>query len=236
MGITKRKRRHFSTPLLDIFGESPFGKFVHHAKIVNEATDRLHTMLGDYLDAEYEEIPQSVEKILALAIEADEVRSDLMLHLPKRLILPIPREELLLLMRGQDRIAAFTYNAAFQLSVRHTLIPPPIQGHMHKHLDTVSHCVEILLNAEEAVDRLLQTAFTRRSAEKVTKLVNRGLVCERRADHLKEEAIIGIFQQSAALGTLGAYHLLKLVELIDKIAHHAKHTGVRLASIISRDE
>lgn len=182
----------------------------------------------------FERSKQDLQAILDLSIQADTIKQYLVSHITKSLIMPISRKELLLLIRGQDRIAAHAYNVAFQLDVRHTIVTEPIRKHMDEHINSVARCVETLLDADEEVQKVLTSAFGRKAVEHVIYLTTKGLECERHADHLKEEAIKSIFQDSEKLGTLGVYHLLKLVELVDRIAHHAKHTGIRLASIVAK--
>ena len=106
------------------------------------------------------------DKIAALEHEADNVKKNIRLHLPKSLFMPVPRQDLLELLLVQDKMANRTKDVSGLVVGRKMEIPAAIADDF---LEFVSRNVDAAKQARKSVrelDELFTSGF--RGAEVAT--------------------------------------------------------------------
>ena len=88
-----------------VFGSSPVMPVEQHSDIVYRCAKRLRAFFGAAVEGNWDKAAEARSDIEALENEADNLKKEIRLHLPKSLFMPVPREDVLELLLVQDKIA-----------------------------------------------------------------------------------------------------------------------------------
>jgi predicted phosphate transport protein (TIGR00153 family) len=88
-----------------IFGKSPVGPLQEHMDTCYRCAKELMTFFAHVIANDWDEAALSRARIVEFENDADALKKQIRSDLPKRLFMPVPREDLLELLLVQDRIA-----------------------------------------------------------------------------------------------------------------------------------
>src|SRR5271163_2307188 len=91
--------------ILNLFGRSPIGPLEEHMGKVHACVKQLLPFFEAVLAQQWQEVETIKLQISQLENEADAMKRDLRIHLPKGLFMPVARSDLLELLSVQDRLA-----------------------------------------------------------------------------------------------------------------------------------
>jgi hypothetical protein len=219
---------------VSIFGNSPVMPLEKHVNIVYKAAREL----GEFFDAvflqDWEKAEQSRNTITDLEHEADDLKKEIRLHLPKSLFMPVPREDLLELLLVQDKIANRTKDVSGIVMGRRMQMPAPIA---EQFLDFVERNVDAAKQARKSVrelDELFTAGFRGAEVKLVESLIEELDQIETDTDD-KQAALRGaLFAIEATLNPVDAVFMYKVIELTGEIADMAERVGRRLELLLSQ--
>ncbi len=160
-----------SNAFLGVFAKSPIKPIEEHIKIVHQASAALIPFFNHVFKGEWTEADAIRIEIRNLEREADELKREVRLHLPRGLFMPVERTDLLELITHQDKIANKAKDIAGRVIGREMVIPESIQKDF---LAYVTRCVDATKQASEAInefDELLETGFRGREVTLVEKML-----------------------------------------------------------------
>src|SRR3546814_8986616 len=91
-------------PFVSVFGRSPIGPMQQHMAKSHECAANLVPLFQAVMAEDWEKVEQIQQQMAQLENEADKLKKSVRQHLPKSLFLPVPRSDLLDLLRVQDKI------------------------------------------------------------------------------------------------------------------------------------
>ena len=91
--------------LANIFGSSPVRPLERHMDIVYRCAKKLRPFMNAVIKRDLKRMAEVRSQIEALEHEADNLKKNIRLNMPKSLFMPVPREDLLELLLVQDKIA-----------------------------------------------------------------------------------------------------------------------------------
>ena len=91
--------------LANIFGASPVDPLEKHIGIAYNCAKQLRGFFAAAVAGDWDKALAARGEIERLEHEADDLKKEIRLHLPKSLFMPVPREDLLELLLVQDKIA-----------------------------------------------------------------------------------------------------------------------------------
>lgn len=220
--------------LANIFGSSPVKPLEQHIDVAY----RCAKLLGPFFDAsvrgDWEAATAVREQIEALEHEADNIKKDIRLRLPKSLFMPVPREDLLELLLVQDKIANRTKDVSGIVMGRRMQMPAPIA---EQFLDFVERNVDAAKQARKSVrelDELFTAGFRGAEVKLVESLIEELDQIETDTDD-KQAALRGsLFAIEATLNPVDAVFMYKVIELTGEIADMAERVGRRLELLLSQ--
>ena len=145
--------------ILGLFAHSPLKPLQKHSDKVTECCDLLipffqHTFVKQWDDAEKTRLD-----ISQCEREADSLKREIRLKLPRGLFLPIDRTDLLELVTQQDKLANYAKDIAGRMIGRQFGIPEEMQEeflhYVQRSLDSI-HQAHLVI---EEMDKLLETGF-----------------------------------------------------------------------------
>ena len=109
-----------------IFGTSPVAPMQEHMEVCFKAARALLPFFEKTIEYEWGEVGEWRDRIVKLEQEADELKKQIRGQLPKSMLMPVPREDLLNLLWAQDQIANTVRDISGLVFGRKRLIPEKI--------------------------------------------------------------------------------------------------------------
>lgn len=226
MGIT--------SPIFSMFGPSPIKPLEQHIDITYAAAKRLIPFMQEVFKQNWAQAEILQQEISKKERDADQLKSDLRIHLPKGLFLPVPRSDILELLTTQDRIANIAKDIAGTMIGRRMEIPEAI---VKDFLDYLQCSVDACAQARKAInelDELLETGFRGNEVTLVEEMIHKLDLIE----HASDDKQITIRQQLLEIETqlppIDAFFLYRAIELIGDLADSAQAVGGRLQILLAR--
>ncbi len=149
--------------LANIFGSSPVMPLEKHVDIACRCTEQLHNLFKAVIAGDWDKAAEYRDMIETLEPEADDLKKEIRLHLPKSLFMPVPRQDLLELLLVQDKMANRTRDVSGLVMGRKMQIPDAIAD---EFLEFVKRNVDAAKQARKSVRELDEMFLTAESGEK----------------------------------------------------------------------
>jgi hypothetical protein len=220
--------------IFNMFGPSPIRPLEKHMHKVHTCAKTLYPFMEAVIDNNWGDAETLHESIRQLENEADEMKKDLRLHLPSGLFLPVPRTDLLELLREQDKIANIAKDIAGLIIGRKMQLPKTVQA---LYMPFLKCCIEASKQACKAInelDELLETGFHGNEVHIVQEMITKLDALEHETDEMLIKIRQGIFTLESSLSPVDIIFLYKLVEWTGHLADSAQTVGGRLQLLLAR--
>ncbi len=178
-------------------------------------------------------VRQAERSIDELESKADRLKNDLRAHLPKRLLLPVDRRDLLEILDQQDTIADRAQDIAGLLVQR----PMPVPETMRQPLLELGRAVEQTCERAgeviDTLDELVEIGFRGREADRVEHMIDNLGRLESETDRLESELVRELFRLEETLSPVSVMLWYQLIDWIGNLADHAEKVGNRIRLLIA---
>ncbi len=219
--------------LANIFGASPVMPLEKHIEIAHRCAKKLGPFFAAAVGGDWEKATAVRSEIEALEQEADELKKEIRLNLPKSLFMPVPREDLLELLLVQDRIANRTRDVSGIVLGRRMEIPESIAD---QFIDFVDRNIDAAKQARKSVrelDELFTAGFKGAEVDLVQGLIEELDRIETDTDAKQAELRAALFEIEDTLKPVDAVFMYQVIELTGEIADMAERVGRRLELLLS---
>jgi len=219
--------------LANIFGASPVMPLEKHIEIAYRCAKQLRPFFTAAVSGDWQEAAAVRESISALEHEADDLKKEIRLHLPKSLFMPVPREDLLELLLVQDKIANRTKDVSGLVLGRRMQIPESIAD---RFIDFVDRNIDAAKQARKSVrelDELFTAGFRGAEVDLVAALIEELDRIETDTDNKQAELRAALYKIEDTLKPVDAVFMYKVIELTGEIADMAERVGRRLELLLS---
>lgn len=223
-----------SSSIFKMFGRSPIRPLQKHMDVVCQCAHALLDFIAAVYQQDWQNATKQHKNIIDLEHQADEIKRDIRIHLPKSLFLPVPRGDLLEVLTVQDRIANKAKDVAGLIIGRKMVIPKAIEM---PYLNLLKRCIDASTQAQKAInelDELLETSFRGSEAHFVETIIDELIKIEHETDELQIKVRAGLFVIEKELEPIDAIFLYKIVDWTGDIADRAQQVGNRLQLLLAR--
>ena len=221
-------------PIVNLFGTSPVRPLQKHMAKVVECVSQLEPLFDAVLADDRAAVNEVQERIVALEHDADDLKHDLRLHLPRSLFLPVERRDLLEVLTMQDNIANRAKDIAGLIRGRRMSLPTDV-GPRFK--DFVKRGIDACLQAQKAVnelDELVETGFRGAEVALVQDMINELDRIETDTDTIQVEVRAKVFAIERNLPPIDAMFLYRVIDWTGDIGDRAQRVGSRLQLMLAR--
>lgn len=221
-------------PIFNVFGRSPIKPLQKHMAKAHAAAHLLTTFFKATFTNDWEAALATQQKIDQIESEADHLKRDLRLHLPKGLFLPVPRADLLEILALQDRIANQAEDIAGLVLGRKMRIPAKIEN---LYMDFLARCLaatDQALKAINELDELLETGFRGNEVKLVEQMILELDKIEHDTDTLQIQVRQALFQIEDELPPVNVVFLYKIIEWTGDLADRSQMVGGQLHLLLAR--
>lgn len=219
--------------LANIFGTSPVVPLEKHIDIAYRCARHLRAFFSAAVSGNWDGAAKVREEIETLEHDADNLKKEIRLHLPKSLFMPVPREDLLELLLVQDKIANRTKDVSGIVLGRKMQIPAAIA---EQFLDFVDRNIDAAKQARKSVrelDDLFTTGFRGAEVTLVAALIEELDRIETDTDDKQAALRAALFKIEQTLNPVDAMFMYQVIELTGEIADMAERVGRRLELLLS---
>ncbi|MEX2495833.1 MAG: TIGR00153 family protein [Woeseia sp.] len=222
-----------SAYIADIFGRSPVTPLKRHVDCACRCVRELQPVLDAALAEDWAAARKAADTVVELEQEADRRKTEIRLHLSRRLWMPVPRTDLQALLIEQDTMANRTRDVATLVVGRKMHVPVNIADKM---AGFVGHCVNTARQARKCVHELdnmfvadPDSALHSRIASMIDEIEH----MEAETDGLQVELRAGLHALESELEPVNIAFLYRVIELTGEIADAANRVGHRLQVVLS---
>jgi uncharacterized protein len=220
--------------LIALFGRSPFGPLAQHAGQVREAVELVPTLLDAFMDGDEARTRELYEQISKLEHKADNIKNDIREHLPKSLLMPVDRGDVLRFLKEQDRIADRAEDVAVLLTMRRTPTAPGMK-------ESIAALVQASLAAADAWFRvaadlpvLEEASFAGPEVDRIMAQIREVSRLEWEADKAQAAASTVLFEHEAEIGAVSVVIWMQIFRMLSAMADHAENTADFLRVMLAK--
>ena len=222
-----------SAYIAEIFGPSPTMALKRHVDSAYRCVRELAALFDAALAEDWALAKKVADTIAELEHEADKRKAELRRHLSRRLLMPVPRVDLLALLFEQDNMANRARDVSRLVVGRKMQIPVKIADQL---TGFVGHCARTARQARTCVgelDRLFLAGPGSSLWSHVVSMINEIERLEAETDDLQVELRAALYAVESQLEPLNVGFLYRVIDLNGQIADAAKRVGHRLQLILS---
>ena len=217
-----------------LFGQSPFLPLQTHMRVVLECAREIQPLIEALARGDEATVIKAKDRIFEREAEADRIKNELRLQLPRSLFMPVDRRDLLEVLHMQDAIANTAQDIAGLLIERQMSIPEfmhdPLRALTSRCIDTCEHSASII----EELDELLAMGFRGREVDKVDAMLAELNSIEDETDELGIALARSLFKHESEMDPVSVMMWYRLIEWIGDLADYAEKVGDRVRLLIAK--
>lgn len=222
-----------SSLLFNLFGPSPIKPIQQHMSVVLECA----AQLGPFITAVYQQDWQQATKLHKSLHNfenlADSLKKEIRQKLPNGLFLPVPRSDLLNMLRTQDKIANKAKDIAGIILGRSICFPEAIkssyQNLLLRSLDAVSQARKAI----DELDELLETGFRGKEVNIVEDMIHKLDDIEHETDEFQIKLRQELYKIEKELAPIDVMFLYQVIQWTGELADQAQRVGSQLQLLIA---
>jgi len=219
--------------LANIFGTSPVQPLEQHMNLVYQCAKKLRPFVEAVVDGDLERMAEVRRQIKTLEHEADNIKKQIRLQMPKSLFMPVPREDLLELLLVQDKIANRTKDVSGIIMGRKMKIPAEIAELFVEFVDRNVDAAKQARKSVRELDELFTAGFRGAEVTLVADLIEELDQIETDTDSQQTVLRAALFEIEKTLDPVDAIFLYEVIKLTGEIADMAERVGRRLELLLS---
>lgn len=223
-----------SSTLARLFGRSPFKPIQQHITMVASCAALVPDLFEALAANDQERVVATKDQIFELEGKADDIKNALRAHLPKSLLMPVDRRDLLEVLDMQDSIADTAQDIAGLLVQRPMEVPEnlkdPLLALTRRAVDACDQAVKII----GEFDELVETGFRGPESERVSEMVAELNKIETDTDVMGTELMRRLFAQEDEMKPVSVMFWYTLIQWIGDLADYAEKVGNRLRLMLAQ--
>lgn len=218
----------------EMLGKSPVHPIQKHIDTACECAALLPSVFVAANLNDWDKVETINDEIRSLENKADSQKLKIRSNLPKSLLMPVPRQDLLELVLVQDKIANLPKSISGMVKQRKIQIPASMYD---EFISFVELCVNATRFAQKSVhelDELYETGFRGAEVKLVQDLIDELDEIETKTDDRQDLIQQALFKIEKELPPIDAMFLYKLIDKIGAVADMAERVGRRLEMLLAK--
>ncbi|MCE0557424.1 MULTISPECIES: TIGR00153 family protein [unclassified Motilimonas] len=220
--------------ILGLFAKSPIKPLQEHINKVHHCCKLLIPFFEAVNVNDWEEAERRRAEISQAEKQADDLKREIRLKLPRGIFMPVERTDMLELLTQQDKIANKAKDISGRILGRQLTLPADTQVDFMAY---VKRCIDATNQAKKAInelDELLETGFKGREVELVEEMIHRLDEIEDDTDRLQVKLRRHFQQVEAQYNPIDMMFLYQILEWVGDLADQAERVGARLELMLAR--
>jgi uncharacterized protein len=223
-----------TNPLSGLLRKSPFKPIQEHMRKVFSCIILLPPLFDALYKQDRDEVSNLAKQIGELETEADIIKSTYRHTMPKTLLLPVDRKDLLSLIHEQDSISDTVEKISQILVNRDMTVPEAIKGGLDELLEGTMEISTQAKNMIEELDELVHVGFSGREHDKVAKMITGVRKAEHSIDKILKRVNRTLFNIEKELDPVTVIFWYRIIEEVGNLSDHAENMADRLLLFLSK--
>jgi len=201
---------------------------------VQACISELEALFEAAIEKDFDSVAAVQKRISDLEHDADDIKKELRIHLPKGMFMPVSRGDVLNVLAMQDRIANRSKDIAGIMTCRKMQIPEEIAEPFMK---LVRRSVDASAQAQVAInelDELVETGFRGGEVKLVEKMLTKLDIIESETDVLQREIRGTLFKMETTIPPVEVMFLYQMIDWTGDLGDLAQRVGSRLQLMLAR--
>ncbi|MCB9525756.1 MAG: DUF47 family protein [Myxococcales bacterium] len=219
--------------LARLLGRNPLAEVSTLMAAAQACTAPVPALVEALIAGDQATVVDQAKAISRLEAEADRAKAALRDRLPRSLLLPVDRRDLLHLIVEIDAMADCAEDAGVLLTWRALTVPPELEGLLRSLVQQVMATVDAAAEVVQGLDELLQSAFSGPAAAAQQARIKALGAAEHRVDKVQDQIAKRLFGDDA----LPAAELVlwtRFLQALGDIANHAENVGEHMRLFLAR--
>lgn len=221
-------------PIVALFGKSPFGSLAQHAEQVAATVALTAPLVEAFLAGERDRTLELYEQISKLEHKADNIKNDIRDHLPKSLLMPVDRGDVLLFLKEQDHIADRVEDLAVLVTMRDTVAPGGMHAPVNALVAAVNDAADAWFRVAAELPTLEGASFAGPEVDRMMEQIRRISDLEWEADKRQAETTRVMFEHEQEIGAVSVVLWMNIFRALGSIADHAENTADLLRVMLAK--
>jgi uncharacterized protein len=222
-----------ANPLGELFGKSPIRPIQKHMAKAQNCVALLESFFEQTVQENWAEAEKIQLAISNAENEADELKRDIRIHLPRSLWLPVARTDLLELLHIQDELADTAKDIAGLMLGRKMVVPDsivdPMREYFHVNLKTSAQALKVI----NELDELLETGFSGKETSLVEDFVSELDLLEHESDEHQVSVRANLMATEESLPPVQVMFCYKVIDKLGDLSDISKKIGSRLLLLVA---
>ena len=217
-----------TNPLAGLLRKSPFKPIQEHMRTVFSCVMLLPALFDAVYRRDRNDLQDIAEQINKSETEADKIKSEYRQNMPKTLLLPVDRKDLLSLINEQDGIADGVEKISQILVSRDMVVPDAIKEGFDELLEGTMEISTQAKTMIEELDELVHVGFSGREHDRVTEMIKVVRKEEHNIDRILRRVNRTLFTIEKELDPVSVIFWYKIIEEVGNISDRAENMADRL--------
>ncbi|MCP5368580.1 MAG: TIGR00153 family protein [Hyphomicrobiales bacterium] len=221
-------------PFVSLFGKSPFKPMQQHMDVAAKTARTVVKLLEARSEGDDARFDEAADKIVKNEHKADTIKNEIRSHLPKSLMMPVDRRDLLEILDIQDSIADAAQDIVGLLTIRRMDVPEAMKVEL---LALAARCADACEHAAAIIntlDELVETGFRGPQVDLVLEMSDELNRIESDTDRIAKNLSQTLFGLEAEMPPVSVILWFKLIEQIAGLADGAEKIGNRVGLLLAR--
>jgi len=218
----------------NIFGSSPVRPLQLHMAEVTACVSELSGYFDAVIKEDWKEARIIHKSISKREREADKLKKQLRLSLPKGIMLPVSRRDLLEVLTMQDNVANKAKDVSGLILGRKMVFPEELGEKIKEFVERViDTCIQANVTVNE-LDELVETGFKGSEIQIVESMIKKLDKIESETDKIQITIRSKLYKLEKELPPIDVMFMYKIIEGIGDVADISQRVGSRLQLMLAR--
>jgi len=220
---------------MKLFAKSPFKPLVKHSEVVLETVETLEKALNAWYNGNYNEMRDLAVEVDRLEDVADRIKEEIRDSLSSKLMMAVSREDVLIYLHMQDKVADSAEDTAKWLLVKEPNgIPGEIKDVILRMGTESIKAAKLVHEAIVQMDRVIESGFAEREIEREYEIIHAIEDVERAIDGLDTQLMQLVFQNADKMNWSEGFYILNIARTLSNISDKAKDTAERIRLMMNK--
>ena len=218
-----------------LFAKSPFKPLIKHADVVLETVETLEKALQAWYDGNYGEMERLAVEVDRLEDVADRIKEEIRDSLSSKLMMAVAREDVLIYLHMQDKVADAAEDTAKWLLVKRPGgVPPEVRELILEMGRESIKAAKLVYEAIVQMDRVIESGFSEGEIEKEYGLIREIEGVENRIDGLDTRLMRLVFENAGKMNWAEGFYILNIARTLSNISDKAKDSAERIRLMMNK--
>jgi len=218
-----------------LFAKSPFKPLIKHADVVLETVETLEKALQAWYDGNYEEMDKLAVEVDRLEDVADRIKEEIRDSLSSKLMMAVAREDVLIYLHMQDKVADAAEDTAKWLLVkRPEKISPEIKDLILEMGRESIKAAKLVYEAIVQMDRVIESGFSEGEINREYEIIRQIESVENKIDSLDTRLMQIVFENAGGMEWSEGFYILNIARTLSNISDKAKDSAERIRLMMNK--